>query len=59
MFVPITSELKRWVMSYGRDVEVLGPEALREMVRREVEELVERYRNPVGPTGELDKIFAR
>jgi hypothetical protein len=29
------------------------------MVRREVEELVERYRNPVGPTGELDKIFAR
>jgi predicted DNA-binding transcriptional regulator YafY len=45
MHVPVTSELKRWVMSYGRDVEVLGPEELREMVRREVEELVERYRS--------------
>jgi len=51
MFVPVTSELKRWVMSYGRDVEVLGPEELREMVKREVEELAARYRNPVGATG--------
>ncbi|MDZ7292874.1 MAG: transcriptional regulator [candidate division KSB1 bacterium] len=45
MHVPVTGELKRWVMSYGRDVEVLAPEKLREMVRREVEELVERYRS--------------
>jgi len=48
MFVPVTSELKRWVMSYGRDVEVIGPSELREMVQREVEELAARYRNPVG-----------
>lgn len=44
MHVPVTSELKRWVMSYGSEVEVLGPEELRGMVRREVEELGERYR---------------
>lgn len=44
MFVPVTSELKRWVMSYGRDVEVIGPEELRGMVRREVDELAEMYR---------------
>lgn len=45
MHVPVTSELKRWVMSYGRDVEVLGPEELRGMVKREIEELGERYRS--------------
>ena len=55
MHVPVTSELKRWVMSYGRDVEVLGPDELREMVQREVEELAERYRNPVGATGKILK----
>jgi predicted DNA-binding transcriptional regulator YafY len=32
-------------MSYGRDVEVLGPDELRAMVKREVEELVQRYRS--------------
>jgi predicted DNA-binding transcriptional regulator YafY len=42
-------------MSYGRDVEVLGPSELREMVKREVEELAERYCNPVGATGEADE----
>jgi predicted DNA-binding transcriptional regulator YafY len=55
MFVPVTSELKRWVMSYGRDVEVLGPAELREMVTQEVEELAARYRNPVGATGEIQR----
>ncbi len=45
MFVPVTSELKRWVMQYGADVEVLAPEELRDMVAREVKELAERYRN--------------
>jgi predicted DNA-binding transcriptional regulator YafY len=55
MFVPVTSELKRWVMSYGRDVEVLGPEELRGMVKREIEELAARYRNPGDTTGEILK----
>lgn len=44
MHVPVTSELKRWIMSYGREVEVLGPEELRARVKREVEELVGRYK---------------
>lgn len=45
MHVPVTSELKRWVMSYGREVEVIGPPELREMVRQEIEELAARYRS--------------
>jgi len=45
MHVPVTSELKRWVMSYGRDVEVIGPSELREMVQQEVEELAAKYRS--------------
>jgi predicted DNA-binding transcriptional regulator YafY len=44
MQVPVTSELKRWIMSYGRDVEVLGPEELRARVKQEIEDLVARYR---------------
>lgn len=48
MFVPVTSELKRWVMQYGADVEVLGPEELRDMVKREVEALAERYQSHVA-----------
>lgn len=44
MHVPVTSELKRWIMSYGRDAEVLGPEELREIVRKEIEVLFSKYR---------------
>lgn len=33
-----TSELKRWIMSYDRDAEALGPEELRARVEEEVEE---------------------
>jgi predicted DNA-binding transcriptional regulator YafY len=44
MQVPVTSELKRWIMSYGREVEALGPAELRAMVKQEIEELAERYR---------------
>ena len=55
MFVPVTSELKRWVMQYGADAEVLAPAELRQMVAREVQELAERYRNPVGASGEILK----
>lgn len=47
MHVPVTSELKRWIMSYGRDAEVLGPEELREMVRSEIEALFSIYRGNV------------
>lgn len=50
MHVPVTSELKRWVMSYGRDVEVIEPAELREMVKREIDELAERYRSHVAQT---------
>lgn len=50
MFVPVTSELKRWVMQYGADVEALGPPELREMVQREVEELAARYRSHMAQT---------
>lgn len=42
--VPVTGTLKRWIMSHDRDVEVLGPEELREMVKREIEALISRYR---------------
>ncbi|MCG3158377.1 MAG: hypothetical protein DKINENOH_05019 [bacterium] len=55
MHVPVTGELKRWVMSYGWDVEVLEPAELRETVIREIDELAERYRNPVGVSGKTSE----
>jgi len=32
---PICPELKRWIMSYGKEVEVLQPKSLRDEIRRE------------------------
>ncbi len=33
--VPVSPELRRWILGYGKDVEVLEPKALREDIRRE------------------------
>ena len=37
-------EVKRWVMQYGAEVEVLEPEILREEVINELKKLTEIYR---------------
>jgi len=33
--VPVSPELRRWILGYGKDVEVLEPKSLREDIRRE------------------------
>jgi proteasome accessory factor B len=33
--VPLSPELRRWILGYGKDVEVLEPKSLREEIRRE------------------------
>jgi predicted DNA-binding transcriptional regulator YafY len=33
--VPLSPEMRRWVLGYGKDVEVLEPKSLREDIRRE------------------------
>jgi predicted DNA-binding transcriptional regulator YafY len=33
--VPLSPELRRWILGYGKDVEVLEPRSLREDIRRE------------------------
>ena len=37
-------EIQRWVLSWGSHVRVLGPDELRERVRKEAEAIVQRYR---------------
>lgn len=37
-------ELLQWVLSFGREAEVVAPESLRRLVHRQVEELAMRYR---------------
>jgi predicted DNA-binding transcriptional regulator YafY len=41
-------EVKRWVLTYGSDAEVLQPKELREMVRHEVEATVALYANSLA-----------
>ncbi len=36
-------EVKRWVMTYGAEAEVLKPDRLREMVTRELQEAMKHY----------------
>jgi len=36
-------EVKRWVLSWGKDVEVVGPVELKEMVRDEIEYINKNY----------------
>ena len=43
MRVPVTGELKRWILSYGRHARVLEPEELREEMGEEVERMVGNY----------------
>lgn len=43
----ISKELIRWVMSYGSDAMVLGPEVLREEIVKEMEKMREVYNKKV------------
>lgn len=43
MHVGALDAVKRWVMRYGKEAEVLEPQELRDMVRLEVREMGERY----------------
>jgi len=38
-----TNEIRRWLLQYGSQAEVLEPEAFREELRREAEEMYRRY----------------
>ena len=42
-----TAEVKRWVLAYGREAEVLEPAALRAEIAQEVNELAKKYAAPV------------
>ncbi|WP_218080952.1 helix-turn-helix transcriptional regulator [Anthocerotibacter panamensis] len=44
MSVPGLAEVKRWVLGYGKDAVVEGPEELVQMVREEVESMVQVYK---------------
>lgn len=49
--VALTPELKRWILSFGSDVEVLKPESLRQQVRQETEAVGTKYlRRPQAVT---------
>ena len=38
-----TLELKRWILGFGQDAEVLEPRDLRDVIRREAEALIDKY----------------
>jgi WYL domain len=42
MRVGDTLELRRWVLSFGAEAEVLAPESLREQIRHEAQSLLDR-----------------
>jgi proteasome accessory factor B len=44
-----TGEVRRWLLGFGTDVEVLAPPALRESIRREAERLVAALAPPRKP----------
>ena len=43
-----TTEVKSWVLSFGRHAEVLEPESLREEMRAELKSALSGYEEPVG-----------
>lgn len=43
MRVPVTGELKRWILSYGAHARVLEPEGLREELKAEAQQMMEYY----------------
>ena len=50
--VPATGEIKRWIMRWGAQVEVLEPDSLREEIRSEAAEILGVY---AGTSRELKK----
>jgi len=50
MRVAVSSELRRWVMQYGAEAEVLEPRSLRRAVAQELREAVGAY-GSVDPDG--------
>ena len=48
-----TEEIKRWVMSFGRHAEVLGPDALRSELTIELETLTRTYSKKPGKDGQV------
>ena len=42
-YIPITPDLKRWVLGFGSDVQVIGPESFRREIIRAIEGMHERY----------------
>lgn len=53
-----TLEVRRWILGYGVDAEVLEPEGLREAVRREAEELVAALVTTRRPLARVDRLRA-
>lgn len=37
-------EISLWILGYGKEAEVLGPDELREIVKSNIEEMICRYR---------------
>ena len=54
MRVADTLELRRWVLSFGAEVEVVAPESLRDEVRNEAQSILERRERWDFATGQLD-----
>jgi predicted DNA-binding transcriptional regulator YafY len=44
-----TEEIKSWILSFGRDAEVLEPKSLRQDVAAELQATLEKYRDGSGP----------
>ena len=40
----VTPDLKEWILSFGAQAEVIGPPELLQAVRKEIEEMAERYK---------------
>jgi predicted DNA-binding transcriptional regulator YafY len=51
--IQVTPEFQRWVFRYGRDVEVIAPDGLRDWIVNEAEALIAAYRKPSVPEMQL------